>query len=154
MNESGAKPPKPQNMEETYRRLTQPRPSLSPSQFSEGAFEDFQDQNGAASSEQDVMTDVIPTIRGRTGIKFHKASNTVFNNLVKFETTFQPLSTHRRCLAVTSVESLTMKRSHLPGEKRLRRPLQCRTPASTSSSNSNFGRRTSLNTTNTISQRR
>jgi len=81
---SGAKPPKPQNMEETYRRLTQPRPSLSPSQFSEGAFEDFQDQNGAASSEQDVMTDVIPLIRGRTGIKFHKASNTVFNNLVKF----------------------------------------------------------------------
>ncbi|KAK1084093.1 hypothetical protein LTR48_005772 [Friedmanniomyces endolithicus] len=81
---SGAKPPKPQNMEETYRRLSQPRPSLSPSRFSEGAFEDFQDQNGAASSEQDVMTDVIPTIRGSTGIGFHKAGNTVFNNLVKF----------------------------------------------------------------------
>ncbi|KAK1810911.1 hypothetical protein LTR12_014710 [Friedmanniomyces endolithicus] len=30
------------------------------------------------------MTDVIPTIRGSTGINFHKAGNTVFNNLVKF----------------------------------------------------------------------
>ncbi|KAK1807977.1 hypothetical protein LTR12_017668 [Friedmanniomyces endolithicus] len=81
---TGAKPPKPQNMEDIYRRLSQPRPSLSPSQFSEGAFEDFQDQNGAASSEQDVMTDVIPTIRGRAGTKFHKAGDTLFNNLVKF----------------------------------------------------------------------
>ncbi|TKA66811.1 hypothetical protein B0A55_11077 [Friedmanniomyces simplex] len=81
---SGAKPPKPQNMEDIYRRLSQPRPSLSPSQFSEGAFEDFQDQNGAASSEQDVMTDVIPTIRGRPGSKFHNAGDTVFNNLAKF----------------------------------------------------------------------
>jgi len=71
-------------MEDIYRRLSQPRPSLSPSQFSEGAFEDFQDQNGAASSEQDVMTDVIPTNKGRAGTKLHKAGDTLFYNLVKF----------------------------------------------------------------------
>ena len=81
---SGAKPPKPRNMEDICRRLSQPRPSLSPSQFSEGAFEDFQDKNRGASSEQQVMEDVIPTIRGNTGTKFYSAGNTLFNNLVEF----------------------------------------------------------------------
>ncbi|TKA71193.1 hypothetical protein B0A55_11986 [Friedmanniomyces simplex] len=81
---SGAKPPKPQNMEDICRRLSQPRLSLSPSQFSEGAFEDFQDKNRAVSTEQDVMEDVFPTIRGSTGTRFHKAGNTPFNNLVEF----------------------------------------------------------------------
>ncbi|TKA51468.1 hypothetical protein B0A55_13309 [Friedmanniomyces simplex] len=81
---SGAKPPKPQNMEDICRRLSQPRPSLSPSQFSEGAFEDFQDKNRAVSTEQDVMEDVFPTIRGSAGTRFHKAGNTPFNNLVGF----------------------------------------------------------------------
>ncbi|KAK3669527.1 hypothetical protein LTR78_010581 [Recurvomyces mirabilis] len=81
---SGARPPKPQNMEDLCRRLSQPRPSLSPSQFSEGAFEDFQDQNRAASSEQNVMMNVFPTIRGNTGTKFYNEGNMLFSNLVGF----------------------------------------------------------------------
>ena len=79
----GTKPPKPRNMEDICRRLSQPRPSLSPSRFSEGDFEDFQDKNRGASSEQLVMEDVMPMIRGNTGTKFYHAGNTVFNNLIE-----------------------------------------------------------------------
>ncbi|TKA66099.1 hypothetical protein B0A55_13244 [Friedmanniomyces simplex] len=71
-------------MEDICRRWSQPRPSLSPSQFSEGTFEEFQDKNRAVSSEHQVMMDVIPTIRANTGTRFHKAGNTPFNNLVEF----------------------------------------------------------------------
>ncbi|KAK1043240.1 hypothetical protein LTR74_018447 [Friedmanniomyces endolithicus] len=81
---SGAKPPKPQNMEDICRRLSQPRPSLSPSQFSESAFEDFQDKNRAASSELNVMTTVFATIRGNTGTMFNSEADKLFNNLAKF----------------------------------------------------------------------
>ncbi|KAK1812536.1 hypothetical protein LTR12_013074 [Friedmanniomyces endolithicus] len=81
---SGARPPKPQNWEDICRRLPQSRQSLSPSQFSEGDFEDFQDRNRAASSEARVMATVLPTISGNTGRNFYSAGDKVFNNLIKF----------------------------------------------------------------------
>ncbi|KAK3110637.1 hypothetical protein LTR53_014869 [Teratosphaeriaceae sp. CCFEE 6253] len=81
---SGAKPPKPQNMEDICRKFSQPRPFLSLSQFSESAFEDFQGKNHAASNELNMMTTMFPTIRGNTGNKFHSEADKLFNNLAKF----------------------------------------------------------------------
>ncbi|KND86604.1 hypothetical protein TOPH_08723, partial [Tolypocladium ophioglossoides CBS 100239] len=47
--------PRPDNMDEIKRVLGQPRPSLSPSQFSEGAFDAFQDADTHAGKEAQVM---------------------------------------------------------------------------------------------------
>ncbi|KAK0260724.1 hypothetical protein LTR91_025248 [Friedmanniomyces endolithicus] len=63
-----------EHTEDICRRLPQPRPSLSPSQFSKGAFEDFQDRNRAASSESS----------GNTGAAFYSEEDKLFNNLAKF----------------------------------------------------------------------
>ncbi|KAK3067179.1 hypothetical protein LTS18_001263, partial [Coniosporium uncinatum] len=48
--------PKPHNWEEMNNHLRQPRASLSPFQFSEGAFENFQQKNEDAESEARVMS--------------------------------------------------------------------------------------------------
>ncbi|KAK3060079.1 hypothetical protein LTS18_009403, partial [Coniosporium uncinatum] len=76
---------KPDNWEEIQDRLAQPRASLSPSQFSDGAFETFQLKNEEATTEAEVMSQVFPMITGKTNIP--SGYNQVFNNL-------EPLGDH------------------------------------------------------------
>ncbi|KAK3081884.1 hypothetical protein LTS18_013756 [Coniosporium uncinatum] len=71
--------PKPHNWEEMNNRPRQPRASLSPSQFSEGASENFQQKNEDAESEARVMSTVFPLIRGNAAIP--SGENRLFNNL-------------------------------------------------------------------------
>ncbi len=70
---------KPDNLEEIQQRMVQPRQSLSPSQFSEGAFSEFRRQYTRAQDENDVVQDVFPILRGRTDIPATKSKP--FNNL-------------------------------------------------------------------------
>ena len=77
--------PKPDNWEEIQGRLAQPRSSLSPSQFSNGAFEAFQLKNDEAATEAEVMSQVFPMIMGSSNIP--SGYNQVFNNL-------KPLGNH------------------------------------------------------------
>ncbi|KAF1993984.1 hypothetical protein P154DRAFT_582275 [Amniculicola lignicola CBS 123094] len=71
--------PKPNEWKEINERLAQPRPSLSPSRFSEGAFEKFQLKNDEARSEDQVKSEVIPLITGETSIP--SVHNRLFTNL-------------------------------------------------------------------------
>lgn len=50
--------------EEVMAAMAVPRPSLSPSRFSDGAFRTFQESNARAKDEDDILVDVIPTITG------------------------------------------------------------------------------------------
>ncbi|KAK3899547.1 hypothetical protein C8A05DRAFT_46418 [Staphylotrichum tortipilum] len=59
--------------------LHHPRPSLSPSKFSDGAFEHFQDEHDHLGSEGDVMRKLIPDITGRANIP--NSGEVLFNNL-------------------------------------------------------------------------
>jgi hypothetical protein len=59
--------------------LHQSRPSLSPSKFSDGAFERFQDEHDHLGSEGDVMRKVIPVITGNANIP--NSGDVLFNNL-------------------------------------------------------------------------
>lgn len=60
----GRIPPAPDNWEEINQRLIQPRPSLSPSQFSDGAFRKLKRADAHASKENKVTYAVIPIIEG------------------------------------------------------------------------------------------
>ncbi|KAI8958187.1 hypothetical protein F5Y11DRAFT_362951 [Daldinia sp. FL1419] len=61
--------------------LAVPRPSLSPSQFSDGAFEAFEEDNARAKDEDDTLANVIPTILGPRNHEHPAARKTVFGNL-------------------------------------------------------------------------
>ncbi|KAG5744475.1 hypothetical protein H9Q70_012822 [Fusarium xylarioides] len=69
------------DLEETRAVFAVPRPSLSPSRFSDGAFEAFQERNYQAKDENDVLANVIPTILGPSQANRFCARNTMFNNL-------------------------------------------------------------------------
>ncbi|KAJ4230719.1 hypothetical protein NW757_013984 [Fusarium falciforme] len=69
------------DLEEIKATLAVPRPSLSPSKFSDGAFEAFQERNDQAKDEDDVLANVIPTILGPSQANRYCARNTVFANL-------------------------------------------------------------------------
>lgn len=69
------------DLEEIRATVGTPRPSLSPSSFSDGAFESFQDRNDQAEDEDDVLANVIPTILGPSQTNHYYARNTVFSNL-------------------------------------------------------------------------
>lgn len=72
--------PIPNNIEELIEeRLGQPRPSLSPSHFTNGNFRNFQRENMKAKTEDRVRSDVFPIIRGRTVIPC--GQNEKFNHL-------------------------------------------------------------------------
>ena len=70
---------KPSNWAEINKRLAQPRPSLSPSQFTEAAFEAFQQTNEDALTENKVMSKVFPIIAGTAEIP--SSENLRFGNL-------------------------------------------------------------------------
>jgi hypothetical protein len=56
---------KPSNLHEIRQILAQLRPSLSPSRFSEGAFEEFQQGNEDVIDEGEVMSTILPEIHGK-----------------------------------------------------------------------------------------
>ncbi|KAM3417079.1 hypothetical protein BST61_g8655 [Cercospora zeina] len=80
----GVKLPKPNNFDELRQMLPRARPSLSPSAFSDGAFEEFQDMNRMAKSESKAMSSVIPIITGAKDLSCETQENTLFNNAEKF----------------------------------------------------------------------
>ena len=71
--------PKPSNWAEINERLAQPRPSLSPSQFTEAAFEAFQQTNEDVLTENKVMSKAFPIIAGTADIPSQE--NLRFTNL-------------------------------------------------------------------------
>ena len=70
---------KPHNWDEIQQKMTQPRPSLSPSKFSDGAFENFQQANEEALTESMVMRKSFPIISGNANIP--SAGELPFGNL-------------------------------------------------------------------------
>ncbi len=70
---------KPHNWDEIQHKMTQPRPSLSPSKFSDGAFETFRQANEEALTEAMVMRKPFPTISGDADIP--SAGELPFGNL-------------------------------------------------------------------------
>ncbi|KAM5437939.1 hypothetical protein McanMca71_002161 [Microsporum canis] len=60
----GRLPAMPNNWDEINEKLAQPRPSLSPSKFSESEFRKFKRADTIASKEKPVATSVVPTIDG------------------------------------------------------------------------------------------
>ncbi|WPH04372.1 Hypothetical protein R9X50_00726200 [Acrodontium crateriforme] len=77
------RPPKPKNVKEIREILSRPRPSLSPSTSSKGAFEDFQDSNRRAKSESKAMANVIPVIAGSKDQQYDSAGDVAFFRLGK-----------------------------------------------------------------------
>jgi hypothetical protein len=62
-------------------KLAQPRPSLSPSKFSDDTFKAFRKNNAIAKDEDDVLANVMPTILGPSSAEHPSARNTAFGNL-------------------------------------------------------------------------
>ncbi|RSM19190.1 hypothetical protein CDV31_001866 [Fusarium ambrosium] len=69
------------DLEDLTATLAVPRPSLSPSHFSDGAFKAFKKTNLRAKDEADVLANVIPTILGPSQTSRFCARDTVFTNL-------------------------------------------------------------------------
>ncbi|KAM0584296.1 hypothetical protein ACHAP6_007490 [Verticillium nonalfalfae] len=69
------------DLAEVTKALTVARSSLSPSKFSDGAFEAFQENNARAKDEDDVLANVIPAILGPNQTIHPSARNTIFGNL-------------------------------------------------------------------------
>lgn len=78
----GRPSPRPKNWEEINRRLSQPRASLSPSKFSEGAHEDFIQADADAAKEKQLTTAVIPMIEGDVGDAKCVSGGIAFTNLL------------------------------------------------------------------------
>jgi len=74
-------PAKPNNWEEINRRLSQPRPSLSPSKFSEGTHAKFVQADADALKEKQVTTSVISIIEGDIGDAKCVSGEIPFTNL-------------------------------------------------------------------------
>lgn len=70
---------KPHNWDEIQQKMAQPRPSLSPSKFSDGAFETFQQASEEALTEAMVMRKSFPIISGDADIP--SAGELPFGNL-------------------------------------------------------------------------
>lgn len=71
----------PPTLEEDRAALANQRPSLTPSQFSEGTFRAFRERNVQAMDEADVFAHVIPMITGTWEANQPSAINMVFGNL-------------------------------------------------------------------------
>ncbi|KAG7106962.1 hypothetical protein HYQ45_018331 [Verticillium longisporum] len=69
------------DLQEIRKALVAPRRSLSPSQFSDSAFERFQETNARAKDEDDVLANVLPTILGPNQASHPSARNTIFGNI-------------------------------------------------------------------------
>ena len=71
----------PENFKEIKERLAVPRSSLSPSRFSEAAFEAFQASSMRAKDEDDVLRAIFPVISSTDQDNHFSARNTNFGNL-------------------------------------------------------------------------
>jgi hypothetical protein len=74
-------PPTPMNLEDIRRRLTQPRPSLSPSQFLESDFNNFERHNDRARTEPNAMAKVVPIIAGDSDDRYPSQADVPFGHL-------------------------------------------------------------------------
>lgn len=77
----GGVPPFPDNWEVINQVSNRPRPSLSPSQFSEGRFRAFKRADAHAAKEKQVSENVIPLIAGRIRDARCVAGGIPFGNL-------------------------------------------------------------------------
>ena len=77
----GRIPLEPDNWDELQSRLAQNRPSLSPSQFSEGKFRKFKRANIHAAKEKQITDSVVPIIEGDVGDTKCIAGGIPFTNL-------------------------------------------------------------------------
>ncbi|KAL8290965.1 hypothetical protein RB600_006440 [Gaeumannomyces tritici] len=73
--------PREDDRRDITEALTVPRPSLSPSKFSDSAFEEFENATLEAKDEEAVKANVIPTIAGVRRADHPCARDTVFGNL-------------------------------------------------------------------------
>ncbi|KAL8296420.1 hypothetical protein RB597_005820 [Gaeumannomyces tritici] len=73
--------PKEDDRRDITEALAAPRPSLSPSKFSDSAFEEFENATLEAKDEEAVKANVIPTIAGARRADHPCARDTVFGNL-------------------------------------------------------------------------
>ena len=71
----------PTNWQEVQDVLARSRPSLSPSQFSDGAFKRFRRVEAEARDENDVITEALPTILGEKRRDYPSAGNVPFRNV-------------------------------------------------------------------------
>ena len=74
-------PPPPNNLDEIISRLTQPRPSLSPSKFSNREFRKFKRADAHAYKEKQVSESVILIIEGKIGDTKCRSGGISFANL-------------------------------------------------------------------------
>ena len=72
---------KPENWQQLQERLARSRPSLSPSQFSDGQVERFCEAETEARDEGDVVRDSLPTILGPNWRDYPSAGNVPFGNI-------------------------------------------------------------------------
>ena len=72
---------KPGNWRELQDALANPRRSLSPYRFSNGAFDRFCEAEAEARDENDVITDALPTILGERRRDYPSAGNIPFRNV-------------------------------------------------------------------------
>ncbi|MCJ1449359.1 MAG: hypothetical protein MMC23_009879 [Stictis urceolatum] len=77
----GSETVEPMEWEEINQRLAQPRPSLSPSQFSDGKFKKFARADAHVSKEKQVSESVIPIIEGKIPDSKCRSGGIPFNNL-------------------------------------------------------------------------
>ena len=71
----------PSNLGDFKQILAQPRPSLSPSQFSDGEFQRFQRKDANAAKEKQVSESVIPFIEGKIGDEKCRSGGIPFTHL-------------------------------------------------------------------------
>jgi len=72
---------KPGNWRELQDALANPRPSLSPSRFSDGAFDRFCEAEAEARNEDGVNRETLPTILGEKRRDYPSAGNVRFTNV-------------------------------------------------------------------------
>src|SRR5579862_1841471 len=77
----GRRPPLPPEWEEINRRLVQPRPSLSPSRFSEEKYQEFIREDARAFKEDAVKDSVLPAMLRAIGASSGAQKNIMFTNI-------------------------------------------------------------------------
>ncbi|RWA08507.1 hypothetical protein EKO27_g6590 [Xylaria grammica] len=71
----------PENLEEIMQIMARPRPSLSPSRFTQGDFDKFEQADADAAKEWQVTSTVIPIIEGEVGDSKCVSGQIPFTNL-------------------------------------------------------------------------